>query len=159
MEEQWLVDRAKLRQLLHEHPTWSIRQYEEAVGHCRKWVQKWKQRLQATHPDDQQALHSQSLARKTPPEPYHPEVIERILELRDHPPAAVPRKVGAPTILYYLHQDEQMKTGGHRLPHSTSTLWKILNAHQRIVRTAAVEHQPFDRPEPMDTWEIDFTDV
>ena len=159
MEEQWLVDRAKLRQLLHQHPAWSTRHYAAAVGRSQKWAQKWKQRLQATDLDDQQVLHSQSRARKTTPERYPPEVIERILALRDQPPAAVPRKVCAPTILYYLHQDEQMKAGGYRLPRSTSTLWKILDAHQRIVRVPRVEHLSFERPEPMDTWEIDFTDV
>jgi len=154
-----MVDRAKLRQLLHEQPTWSNRQYAEAVGHCRKWVQKWKKRLQTTDPNDHQVLYSQSRARKTSPKPYHPEVIARILALRDHPPEAVPRKLGAPAILYYLHHDEQIRAGGHRLPRSTSTLWKILDAHQRILRAPLIQHLPFDRPEPMETWEIDFTDV
>src|SRR5262245_37082336 len=159
MEEQWIIDRAKLRQLLHEQPEWSNNQYAQAVGRCRKWVQKWKKRLKATDQNDPTILHSQSRARKTPLEPYHPEVIERILDLRDHPPEAVPRKLGAPTILYYLHDDESLKARGHRLPCSTSTIWKILNTHQRIFHTPPIEHRPFDRPEPMDTWEIDFTDV
>ena len=159
MEEQWIVDRAKLRQLLHEQPDWSNRQYAEAVGRCRKWVQKWKKRLQGTNRDDQKVLHSQSRARKTPPKPYHADVIARILDLRDNPPEAVPRKLGAPTILYFLHQDEALKARGHRLPRSTSTIWEILDAHQRILRPPKIEHIPFERPEPMDTWEIDFTDV
>jgi len=70
MEEQWLVDRAKLRQLLHQHPAWSTRHYAAAVGRSQRWAQKWKQRLQATDLDDQQVLHSQSRARKTTPERY-----------------------------------------------------------------------------------------
>jgi hypothetical protein len=109
MEEQWIIDRAQLRQLLRQHPQWSTRQYAQAVGRSRKWVQKWKPRLQGTALDDQTVLHSQSRARKTPPEPYHPAVIARILELRDQPPAEVPRKLGAPTILYYLQQDECLR--------------------------------------------------
>jgi len=159
MEEQWVVDRAKLRQLLHEHPEWSNQHYAQAVGRSRKWVQKWKKRLQASDLADQRALYSQSRARKTRAEPYHPEVIACILELRDHPPEAVPRKLGAPTILYYLHQDAALKASGHRLPRSTSTIGKILHMHQRILPLPQVEHAPFERPEPMDTWEIDFTDV
>jgi hypothetical protein len=159
MEEQWLVDRAKLRRLLKEHPDWSNRQYAEAIGRCRKWVQKWRKRLQGSDPNDQRVLQSQSRARKTKPEPYHPDVIERILDLRDNPPEEVPRKIGAPTIIYYLHKDELLKAQGHRLPRSTSTIWKILDAHQRIHREPKIEHIPFERPAPMDTWEIDFTDV
>jgi hypothetical protein len=159
MEEQYLSDRAKLRQLLHERPEWSNAQYAEAVGRCRKWVQKWKKRLQTSQLHDQTVLHSHSRARKTSPEPYHPEVIEYILDLRDHPPEDVPRKLGALAILYYLHNDETLKVHGHRLPHSTSTIWKILNAQQRIFRAPQIDHRRFDRPEPMDTWEIDFTDV
>lgn len=159
MEEQWIIDRAKLRQLLHGYPTWSIRQYAEAVGRSRKWVQKWKDRLQAADPDDQQVLHSQSRARRTPSEPYHPDVIARILELRDNPPAEVPRVLGAPTILYYLHRDPGLKAHGLRLPRSTSTIWKILDKNQRILRRPKIDHHPFERPPLMDTWEIDFTDI
>ncbi len=159
MEEQWIVDRAKLRQMLHDHPAWSTHQYAEAVGRCRKWVQKWKKRLQAAEPDDQHVLQGHSRARKTPPEPYHPDVVARVLELRDHPPPEVPRVIGAPTILYYLHQDPALQVRGYRLPRSTSTIWKILDANQRILRRAPVEHQPFERPAAMDTWEIDFTDI
>jgi transposase InsO family protein len=159
MEEQWIIDRAKLRQLLHEHPTWSTRQYAEEVGRCRKWVQKWKKRLLAAEPGDQQVLYSQSRARKTPPEPYHPDVISRILELREDPPAEVPRVLGAPTILYYLHRDPDLKERRLRLPRSTSTIWKILNDNQCILRRTRPERQPFDLPPVMNTWEIDFTDV
>jgi len=159
MEEQWIVDRAKLRQLMLEEPHWTNQQYADACGHCKSWVKKWKKRLRGTALDAESVLHSQSRARRTPPEPYHPDVIERILELRDHPPVDVPRKIGPRTILYYLHHDEVLTTKLYRLPHSTSTIWKILDQHQRIIRQPKVESLPFERPEPMDSWEIDFTDV
>lgn len=157
MEEHWIIDRGKLRQLMQTYPTWSNRQYAEAVGRCRKWVQKWKKRLKNTDPEDPSVLQSQSRARKTPPQSYHPNVIRRILDLRDHPPAEVPRKLGPKPILYFLHQDVAMRA--YRLPRSSSTVWKILDANQRILRPIKTDHQPFERPEPMDTWEIDFTDV
>jgi len=157
MEEQWIIDRSKLRKLMFTYPTWSNRQYAEAVGRCRKWVQKWKKRLKNTDSDDLSALQSHSRARKTPPQPYHPDVINRILDLRDNPPDEVPRKLGPKPILYFLHQDEALKA--HRLPRSTSTIWAILDTHQRILRPVRSEHQPFEQPAPMDTWEIDFTDV
>ena len=159
MEEQWVIDRARLRELLRQQPEWSTKRYAEAVGRCRKWVQKWRGRLQAAEAEDHLVLHSQSRARKTPPEPYHPDVIERVLDLRDNPPEAVPRVLGTPTILYYLQRDEDLQARGLRLPRSTSTIWKILDANQRIYRSTRIAHQPFERPKPMDTWEIDFTDV
>lgn len=159
MEEQWIIDRAKLRQLMLEQPNWTNQQYADACGRCKSWVKKWKKRLRGTNLDDDSVLHSYSRARKTPPEPYHPQVIERILALRDQPPIEVPRKIGPRTILYYLHHDEELVTSQHRLPRSTGTIWKILDQHQRIVRQSKVEKLPFERPEPMDTWEIDFTDV
>ncbi len=159
MEEEWLVDRAKLRQLLQAHREWSIQQYARAVGRSRKWVQKWKHRLKDTDPQDQAVLLSHSRARKNRPAPYHPEVIARILELRDNPPEQMARKLGAPTLRYFLHQDERLKAAGYRLPSSTSTIAKILNRYQRIHRPAAREHLPFERPPAMDTWEIDFSDV
>jgi hypothetical protein len=59
------------------------------------------EKAQATEPDDDQALCSQSRSRKTPFKPYHPDVVTRILDLRNHYPEAVPRVLGAPTILYY----------------------------------------------------------
>ncbi|KAB2866658.1 MAG: transposase [Anaerolineae bacterium] len=159
MEEAWIRDRSRLRMLLQAHPTWSVRQYAEAVGRSRKWVQKWKKRLNATDPSDTQILMSQSRARKTRPEPYHPAVIARILELRDEPPPSTPRRLGAPAILYYLHQDKALQTQHLRLPRSTSTIWKILDAHQRILRFQPTKPEPFERPAPLETWEIDFTDV
>jgi hypothetical protein len=35
MEEQWIVDRCKLRAVWLEHPDWSKRQLAEAVGHSK----------------------------------------------------------------------------------------------------------------------------
>lgn len=159
MEEEWVRDRSRLPALMQEQPTGSVRQYAATLGRSRKWVQKWKKRFMMADPHDLQVLMSQSRARKTQPEPYPPAVIARILELRDEPPAAVPRRLGAPAILYYLHHDQNLQAQGLRLPRSTSTIWKILDAHQRILRFQPAPAELFERPAPLDTWEIDFTDV
>ncbi len=45
------------------------------------------------------------------------------------------------------------------MPTSTSTIWHILDQNQRIARPSRVPHQPIDRPEPMQVWEIDFCDI
>ncbi|MFN8531755.1 MAG: hypothetical protein U0670_24380 [Anaerolineae bacterium] len=104
-------------------------------------------------------MFSQSRARKNRPAPYHPNVVARILDLRDDPPEQMGRTLGSPAIGYFLHQDERLKAGGYRLPRSTSTITKILHQYQRIQRPSASEHVPFERPPGMDMWEIDFTDV
>ena len=38
MEEQWVIDRARLRGLMDEHPDWTHWQYAEEVGHSMSWV-------------------------------------------------------------------------------------------------------------------------
>ena len=159
MEEQWIVDRSTLRRLLVENSCWTLAQYAQACGRSSSWVKKWKKRLHDTDLRDDQVLHSQSRARKTAPQSFHPEVIARILELRDQPPAAVTRKIGPRTLRYYLQQDPELAAKQYRLPRSTATIWKILDQHQRVLRPARIAPRPFDRPAPMDTWEIDFTDV
>jgi len=70
MEEQWIIDRGKLRELMISYPSWSNRQYAEAIGRCRKWVQKWKKRLKDTDLEDQSVLQSHSRVRKRPPTLY-----------------------------------------------------------------------------------------
>lgn len=38
MEEQWIVDRSKLREVWLDHPEWSKRQLVEATGRSKAWV-------------------------------------------------------------------------------------------------------------------------
>ncbi len=94
---------------------------------------------------------AQPLSRpKNHPVLYYPEVIARILELRDNPPEQMARKMGSPTIRYFLHQDERLKVAGYRLPSFSSTIVKILNRYQRIQRPPARKHLPFERPPAVD---------
>jgi hypothetical protein len=159
MEEQFYADRTYLRDLLKRHPDWTTAQYMVATGRSRRWVKKWRKRLQPAHPKDKQVLRGQSRAPHTPPESIHPQVVERILAIRDHPPNNLQRVPGPKAIIYYLQQDEALKAGGHHLPTSTRTVWAILTEHDRIVRVPKREHVPIERPEPMRSWPIDFKDV
>lgn len=159
MEEQWLIDRTRLRDLMTEHPGWSKRQLAEAVGRSLSWVKKWRRRLRAAPPGDEAVLRGRSRARRNPPPSIAPEVVERILAIRDEPPENLGRIPGPKTILYYLHRDEQLKVNGHYLPRSTSTLWAILDRHGRIPRPPPREHEPVERPAPMSSWQMDFKDV
>ena len=64
MEEQWIVDRGKLRTEWLEHPEWSKRQLAEAVGHSKFWVKKWLKRIRSSTLEDQEVLQAYSRARK-----------------------------------------------------------------------------------------------
>jgi transposase InsO family protein len=159
MEAQWLADRTTLRTLLHTHPHWSVRDFAEAIGRSHGWVKKWRRRLRAASPEDDAVLHSLSRARKQPPPPLDPQVRDRILEIRDHPPGNLQRTPGPKTILYYLARDPVLLAQNLRLPRSTRTVWLILRQHGRIAIPGEHRHTPVERPAPMTAWQLDFKDV
>jgi len=53
MEEQWVVDRCKLREVWLEHPEWNRRLLAEAVGYSKSWVKKWLHRIRSTTPEEE----------------------------------------------------------------------------------------------------------
>jgi Homeodomain-like domain len=87
MEAEWSADRANLRLALRDHPEWSVPQLARQIGRSISWVKKWRQRLREAPPDDETVLQSRSRARKHPPPSLSPLAIERILAIRDEPPA------------------------------------------------------------------------
>jgi hypothetical protein len=159
MEEQWVVDRCKLREVWLEHPEWSRRELAEAVGRSRSWVKKWLHRIRGTTLEDREVLNGHSRARKRPPPEMAPEIVNRILEIRDHPPPKLGRTPGPLTILYYLKQDKSLTETEYTLPRSTRTIWKILDRYHRILRPGPREHEAEERPEPGVEWGMDFHDV
>lgn len=159
MDEQWVVDRARLRLLLRQHPEWTTRQLMDATGRSEGWVKKWKKRLRQAAADDLTVLWGRSRARHTPCKQVPAEVEERIVRLRDELPQTLGRVAGPLPILYHLHRQEDLLAQGVYLPRSTSTLWAILERHGCIARPEPHERQPVERPEPMIHWQIDFKDV
>jgi hypothetical protein len=159
MEEQWYADRCRLRDLLQAHPTWTKRQCADEIGRSIGWVKKWRHRLREATPENDTVLWGRSRARHHPPPTISQPVIERILDIRDHPPANLKRIPGPRAILYYLHQDADLVASGARLPRSTRTVWQILTAHSRIAPRPRHHHEPLDRPPPLTVWQLDFKDV
>src|SRR6266700_1624256 len=152
MEAVYYAARGNLRRLMRLHPQWTQQQYAQTVGMSRGWVKKWKKRLQEAEAEDEQVLHSQSRARKQPPEGISLSVIDRILQMRDEPPEGLRRTPGPKALLYYLPRDEQVQ--GERLPRSSRTIYRILQQAGRIAR-----RQPHERPAPMSQWQLDFKDA
>jgi len=159
MEDCWLADRTLLRSLLHLQPTWTLQDYAAATHRSRAWVQKWRNRLRDAPPDDDTVLHSRSRARTQPPPRLDPFVIERILAIRDAPPAHLQRIPGPKAILYFLAHDPELQQLGLRLPRSTRTVWQILRQHGRIAIPSERRHTPVERPDPLTAWQLDFKDV
>lgn len=159
MEAQWVADRLQLRTLLATRPDWTLHDLADALGRSYGWVKKWKKRLQAAPPQDEQVLHSQSRARKHPPPALNPLVVERLLAIRDAPPHNLKRIPGPKAIRYYLDQEAATTLTGQRLPRSTRTIWRILRQHQRICDPIPHMHHPTRRPPPLSSWQIDFKDA
>ena len=142
MEAQWVADRLQLRSLLATRPDWTLHDLADALGRSYGWVKKWKKRLQAAPPQDEQVLHSRSRARKHPPPALNPLVIDRLLAIRDAPPQNLKRVPGPKAIRYYLDQEAATALAGQRLPRSTRTIWRILRQHQRICDPIPRVHHP-----------------
>jgi len=157
MEEQWQVDRARLRRLLQEQPNWSQRKLAQATKRSVSWVKKWRKRLKQADSDDPELLKSRSRRSKEASSPIQALVVERILAIRDNPP--LNRVPGPLTIKYFLHEQEKEEPLGCYLPTSSSTIWRILDEHQRIYRPTPVEPEPLPPSEPMEIWQIDFKDI
>lgn len=154
MEEEYVVARSQLRTLRQTHPQWTQQQLAGALKRSVPWVKKWLKRLAAASSEDEAVLHSQSRARKTPPERVSESVVQRILDIRDHPPQGLQRTPGPKAIVYYLQQ-----ALGSGYPTSTRTIWQILRRYGRIVDAKQTVHEPWPPTEPMQDWQLDFKSV
>src|SRR6266704_229951 len=139
MEAVYYAARANLRRLMILHPTWTRAQLAQATGMSKSWVDKWKKRLVSVPFDDEQVLQG------LPRAPHHalprldPQVVDRVLEIRDDPPEGLGRTPGPKAILYYLRRDEALKEGGLRRPQSTRTIHRILRENGRIASRLPTE--------------------
>lgn len=159
MDAQLLADRRRLRSLLDTRPDWKPQDLADAIGRSLSWIKKWIKRLPDTAPDDQSVFADLSHVRHSPPPKLSQGVIDRILEIRDHPPLNLGRIPGPKAILYYLQQEASTTLQDQRLPHSTRTIWLVLRQHQRIVEPRQRVDRPLERPEPMVSWQLDFKDA
>jgi hypothetical protein len=132
MEEEWVVSRSKLREVWLEHPEWGRKKMADEVGRSKSWVKQWLKRIRGAPLASQEALRGKSRVPKHPPPPMETKIVEKILEIRDHPPQQLGRTPGPLTILYYLNQEPLLKEAGCKLPRSSRTIWKVLTKHHRI---------------------------
>lgn len=159
MEADYYAARANLRRLLNQFPTWTRQQYAQAVGMSLGWVKKWSHRLRAAPPEDEVVLQGHSRARTHPSQRISQRVVERLLELRDHPPEGLGRTPGPKALLYYLPRDAELGESGERLPRSSRTIYRLLRDAGRIASRRTGQQEPIERPAPMSQWQVDFKDA
>jgi len=159
----WISGRAMLQFEMQRHPDWSIRQLHrhlsKEIGCCYEWVRKWFHRLKGADPNDESVLLSRSRRRKTPYEVVGEAVEAKIIHLRDTLSKDYNRLVGSRNIHYQLHRDEALKWMKVFIPTSRTTITRILHKYHRIPRKTPYIHIPNEPSEPMQVWEIDYTDV
>ena len=160
-EAQLIVQRASLRWLAQQHPTWTQRDLATALGTSLAWVKKWLKRIRQAEPTDVMVLHARSRARKTPPVSITSQtaVVQRILEMRESPPENLHRVPGPEAILYYLHRDPALQKAGVRLPRSQTTIWKILRLFGCIVQEHRRKPKPLERKQAGEEVQLDLKDA
>jgi transposase InsO family protein len=85
--------------------------------------------------------------------------VERVLAIRDAPPAHLQRTPGPRAILYFLQHDPELRAAGLPLPRSTATVWRLLRRHGRIAERRPPPREPWELAEPLTNWQLDFKDV
>jgi hypothetical protein len=82
MEEEWMRDRALLRDLLQKTPQASPRELAQAIGRSVSWVKKWRKRLAEGDPHDPSLVCSCSRAHHAPYLRWDVRVTQKIVEMR-----------------------------------------------------------------------------
>src|SRR5258708_21380329 len=159
MEAFYYAARGNLRRLLQVHPSWTRAQFAQATGMSLGWVDKWKKRLASAPPEDEAVLRGLSRAPHHPHPRLDPLVVDRLLEMRDHPPEGLGRTPGPKARVSYLPRDESLPQSGLRLPRSTRTIHRLLREHGRIALRRPHMPDPIERPQPMQHWQLDFKDA
>lgn len=137
-----------MRHLLATKPHWALDQLAAACNQSLSWVKKWQGRLRSAPSDDDHILWGLSRARHQLPPPTDPRLVERILAIRDNPPDHLQRTPGPKAILYYLPRDPIVCEQALTPLTSTRSIWKILDAHQRIVRPTKKQLKAKDEQPP-----------
>jgi hypothetical protein len=82
MEEEWMRDRALLRDLLLKTPQAPPQELARQIGRSVSWVKKWRKRLLESSPNDPFLWCSRSRAHHAPSFRWDPRVESRIVDMR-----------------------------------------------------------------------------
>ncbi len=159
MEEEWMRDRALLRDLLEKTPHASPQELAQAIGRSVSWVKKWRQRLTEGDLHDPSVLCSCSRAHHAPYFRWDVRVTQKIVEMRFAPPENLKRVPGPRALLYYLPRDPELQGAQVPLPRSSRTIWKILHVTGCLVPRSKEPPHPNEPRKPLEEIQMDFKDV
>ena len=159
MEEEWMRDRALLRDLLNQDAQTPAQELALATGRSVSWVKKWRKRLREGNFQDQELLCSRSRAHHAPYFRWDLRVETGIVEMRLSPPEHLGRTPGPRALLYYLPRDPALQAAGVRLPRSSRTIWKLLRKTGCILPKPQRTSWPTEPREPLEEIQMDFKDV
>jgi transposase InsO family protein len=159
MEEEWMRDRAQLRDLLEKTPHASPQELAQIIGRSLTWVKKWRKRLAEGDPHDPSVLCSRSRAHHAPYFCWDLRVTQKIVEMRFAPPENLKRVPGPRALLYYLPRDPELQAAQVPLPRSSRTIWKILHTTGCLVFRSKEPPHPNELRKPMEEIQMDFKDV
>ena len=108
MEEEWMRDRAILRDLLEKTPHASPQQLALTIGRSVSWVKKWRKRLAEGKPGDPAVLCSYSRAHHAPYFRWDSRVSQKIVEMRVAPPENLKRVPSHRALLSSLPRDPEL---------------------------------------------------
>jgi len=92
MEEEWMRDRALLRDLLEKTPHASPQELAQIIGRSLTWIKKWRKRLTEGDPHDLSVVCSRSRAHHAPYFRWDLHVTQKIVEMRFAPPENADRE-------------------------------------------------------------------
>jgi transposase InsO family protein len=162
MTLSYYADRENLYRLHQRHPSWTQEELAKEVHRSRAWVCKWLGRFArelAAGVPLSVVLQGHSPRRHQPPAQVDPFIVQRLLEIRDHPPEGLRRTPGPVAILYYLPRDPLLRLYAGRLPRSSRTIYRYLEANGRLASRRPPVHDPLEPALPMQHWQLDFKDV
>ena len=153
--EEWMRDRALLRDLLQKTPQASPRELAQTIGRSISWVKKWRKRLTEGDPQDLSLVCSSSRAHHAPYISWDARVIRRMVEMRLSPPENLKRVPGPRALLSSLPRDPELQAAHVPLPRSSRTIWKILHLTGCLVAHSHESPQPTDLREPLEEIQMD----
>jgi ferredoxin len=156
MEEEWMRDRALLRDLLEKTPQASPQELAQAIGRSVSWVKKWRKRLAEGDPHDSALLCSRSRAHHAPYFRWDERVIKRIVEMRFAPPENADRGcLGLGPCSTTCPVTKALQAAQVPLPRSSRTIWKILHTTGCLVPRSKEPPHPNELREPLEEIQMD----
>jgi hypothetical protein len=106
-----------------------------------------------------QVLLSHSRAHHAPYHRWDRQVIQRLGEMREHPPEHLQRVPGPKALVYYLQRDPDLQALGVPVPRSSRTVWKLLRKLGSLLPHEPRQHQPLEPRDPLEEVQVDFKDA